>query len=151
MAVWMRRNLTESEAVAVRGEIGTVTFYSRRVMVNEFSDMTLADALIEEAGYERAPVVGPLVRLNFLWRRDRAPLPTPTYEFVPVPVPGAGGPPQCSPEDPACRMTREGSTEWVGRMWFVVRWTGVPPEPLPPPPGTQSASEPQAPDAVGGG
>ena len=122
VALWMRRNLDEAEAVAVRGEIGTVAFYSGRYMVNEFSDMSIADALIEETGYDALPGVGPLMAFNFLWRRDHAPLPVPAFEFVPVP--SEEGWPRCLPGDGTCRMVREGSTEWVGEMWLSVRWIG---------------------------
>jgi len=118
----MRRNVDEAEAVAVRGEIGTIAFYSGRYMVNEFSDMSIADALIEEAGHDMLPGVGPLMALNFLWRRDHAPLPAPAFEFVPTPV--EEGWPRCLPGDGRCRVVREGSTEWVGRMWLSVRWIG---------------------------
>ena len=118
---WMRSNLDPTQAVRVYGEIGTVAYSSDRYMVNEFSDMSLADGLIEQAGYAALPGIGPLLAFNFLWRRDHPPLPAPSFEFVPVP-PG-DGPPGCPLDDPACRMVREGSTEWVGTMWLSVRAT----------------------------
>jgi hypothetical protein len=73
----MRTNLDPTQAVVIRGEIGTVAYASDRYMVNEFSDMSLADALIEQAGYKNLPWVGPLMQFNFLWRQDHPPLPAP--------------------------------------------------------------------------
>jgi len=116
---WMRDNLDPAQAVRVYGEIGTVAYYSDRYLVNEFSDMSIADALIEQAGYEALPRVGPLMRFNFLWRRDHPPLPAPSFEFVPVPH--GDGYPHCPLDDPACRTVQEGTTEWVGTKWFAVR------------------------------
>ncbi len=116
---WMRTNLDPTQAVVIRGEIGTVAYASDRYMVNEFSDMSLADALIEQAGYKNLPWVGPLMQFNFLWRQDHPPLPAPTFEFVLMPR--DDGLPRCLPEDPACRTVREGTTEWVGKKWFAVR------------------------------
>ncbi len=100
---WTRDNLGEADALAIR-------------------DMSVADALIEEAGHDMLPGVRPLMALNFLWRRDHAPLPAPAFEFVPTPV--EEGWPRCLPGDGRCRVVREGSTEWVGRMWLSVRWIG---------------------------
>ena len=121
ISLWMRRNVDEAEAVAVRGEIGTIAFYSEHVMVNEFSDMSLADALIEEADYDALPGVGPLVRLNFLWRREPAPLPDPVFEVVNAP---AAAEPGCLPSDGTCWLARDGTTEWVGRNRILVRHIG---------------------------
>ena len=121
IADWMRDNLEGTAAVAVRGEIGTVAFYADHYMVNEFSDMSLADALIDEATAGALPGIDRLMALNFYWRRDHAPLPTPTYEFVPVPVEGL---PRCLPGDAACRMVRDGTTEWTGTMRLSVRRIG---------------------------
>ena len=120
---WMRTNLDPTAAVAVRGEIGTVAYYSDRYMVNEFSDMSIADALIQQGGYTELPGVGPLMRFNFRWRGSHPPLPAPTFGFVPVPAPApqSEGYPHCPLEDPACRTVRKGTTKWVGTKWFAVR------------------------------
>jgi len=122
VGLWMRENLSAGAGVAVHGEIGTVSFFAGQYLVNEFSDMSVADRLIEEAGYEQRPgLIGALARLNFLWRREHRPLPTPTYELV---QPNAQGLPRCVPEDPACRMARDGKTEWVQGKWIVIRQIG---------------------------
>ncbi len=121
IGLWMRRNLGEEEAVAARGEIGTLAFYSDRYLVDEFSDMSIADALIDEADYDELPVVGPLVALNFLWRQDHTPLPAPAFEVAYDPE-GRGR--RCPPDDPACWLARDGTTEWIGRSWILVRATG---------------------------
>ena len=95
-----------------------MSFYARQYLVNEFSDMSVADRLIAEADYERRPLVGRLVALNFRWRGAHAPLPAPTFELVHG---RAEGPPGCPLEDPACRMARDGTTEWVRTKRMFVR------------------------------
>ncbi len=118
IGLWMQRNLDEEEAVAAHGEIGTLAFYSDRYLVDEFSDMSIADALIDEANYGDLPGVGPLVGFNFLWRRDHAPLPTPTFEVV---YNDKEKESRCPPDDGACWLARNGTTEWIGRNRILVR------------------------------
>ncbi len=118
IGLWMQRNLDEEEAVAPRGEIGTLAFYSDRYLVDEFSDMSIADALIDEANYDDLPVVGPLVALNFLWRQDHTPLPAPSFEVV---YERKANGSQCPTDDPACWLARTGTTEWIGQNRILVR------------------------------
>ncbi|MDP9364256.1 MAG: hypothetical protein M3Q10_08540 [Chloroflexota bacterium] len=120
--LWMRENLPPGAGVAVHGEIGTVSLFAGQYLVNEFSDMSVADRLIAEAGYEgRSGVIGPLAKLNFWWRREHRPLPAPTYELV---QPNADGLPRCVPEDPACRMAWDAKTDWIRGKWIVIRQIG---------------------------
>jgi hypothetical protein len=119
IGAWIRDNLDPSQSVRIYGEIGTVAYYADRYMVNEFSDMSITDALIDEAGYTARPGIGRLFAFNFLWRRPHSPLPAPSYEFVPVPH--DDGLPRCLLEDPACGTVREGTSDWVGRKWMAVR------------------------------
>lgn len=121
IGLWMRRNLNEETGVAARGEIGTLAFYSERYLVDEFSDMSIADALIDEAGYDDLPGIGPLVELNFLWREDHTPLPTPTFEVVYQQEVIESG---CPRDDPACWLARNGTTEWIGRNRILIRSLG---------------------------
>jgi hypothetical protein len=141
LGAWMRDNVEPTQAVRVIGEIGTVAYYSDRYMVNEFSDMSITDGLIAEAGYTERPGIGRLFAFNFLWRRAHQPLPTPAFEFVPVPH--DDGFPRCPLDDPACRTVQEGTSDWVGRKWMAIRIIvqdpGAPP-PLPPPPLASASS-----------
>ena len=91
-------------------------------MVDEFSDMSLADSVIEQADYDSLPLVGPLVAFNFLWRWDHPSLPAPRYKFVQWP--SDDRPAECPPGDGACRMVRGGSTEWVREIRLSARWIG---------------------------
>ena len=61
------------------------------------------------------------MRLNFLWRREPAPLPDPVFEVVHAP---AAAEPGCLPSDGACWLARDGTTEWVGRNRILVRHIG---------------------------
>jgi len=122
IAEWLDANLPPGDAVAVYGEIGTVAFFSDRYLVNEFSDMSVADGLIAQARAEAGPTTSRLLDLNFRWRRPHAPLPAPRHEFIAVPA--TGDFPHCPLDDPACRMVHEGTTGWVGRHWLMVRTVG---------------------------
>ena len=116
---WMQTHLEPTQAVRVYGEIGTVAYSSDRYMVNEFSDASIIDALIKEAGFAERPGIGRVFAFNFLWRRDHPSLPAPSFVFVPAPH--DDGLPRCLPGDAACIMVREGSTEWVRKKWLSVR------------------------------
>lgn len=74
------------EVVEVRGEIGTLTFYSQRYLVDDFGDMNQMAGMIVNNDYDNTPVAGDLVSWNFSNRTLLPPLPPPTYilEFIPA-------------------------------------------------------------------
>jgi hypothetical protein len=70
------------ETVSVNGEIGTVGYYSERLLVNEFSDMNVMTRANEDSRLLRTPVIGDLLRLSLVWRDNLAPLPPVSYHLV---------------------------------------------------------------------
>lgn len=118
VGLWLRDNLAPGTPVAVSGEIGTVAYYANQMLVNEFSDMSVADALIEHSELKHAKGVGWLFRLNFMWRGHHDPLPPPAFELVFHPGQAPGG---CPPDDSACVMTWGGGTAWVHPTTIILR------------------------------
>ena len=119
VGLWLKHHLDESTSVAVPGEIGTVAYYSDRVLVNDFSDMSIVDALLEEKGFGQAPLVGPLIRLNFLWRRNHEPLPRPLLKLGYGPATGLAG---CPVDDTTCVAAWDGSTKWVRKKRIFLKF-----------------------------
>lgn len=118
VGLWLRSNLEPGTPIAIYGEIGTVAYYSDQILVNDFSDMSIADTLIEQSALSEEPGIGWLVKLNFLRRGHRQPLPAPAFELVFHP----GQPPNgCPPDDGACVMTWGGSTAWVHSTTITLR------------------------------
>ncbi len=118
VGLWLRSNLEPGTPIAIYGEIGTVAYYSDQILVNDFSDMSIADTLIEQSSLRDQLGIGWLVKLNFLWRGHRQPLPTPAFELVFHPGQSPSG---CPPDDEACVMTWGGGTAWVNQTTITLR------------------------------
>ena len=124
MGLWLRDHVDPRSTVMIRGEIGTLAFYSKRLLVNYFSDRNeVAPPWYLTTGrVSRVPVVGPLItgamRLNFLWRQEQARLPPPTYTLILTP--GR----HTRPEGPDVVMTWYTSSRWMpSGMTAVLRRT----------------------------
>jgi hypothetical protein len=63
------------EAIEIRGECGTLAFYSERRLLDEFGDRARADRIIDRADYAGRGWAQGLVAFNFAWREPRAPAP----------------------------------------------------------------------------
>jgi len=118
VGLWLRDNLEPGAPIAVSGEVGTVAYYSDQMLINEFSDMSVADTLIEQSGIKRTKGIGWLFKLNFLWRGHHDRLPPPAYELVFHPGQAPNG---CPPDDSACVMTWGGGTAWVQPTTIILR------------------------------
>lgn len=118
VGLWLRDNLEAQTPIAIYGEIGTVAYYSDQMLVNEFSDMSVADTLIEQSEINRTKGMGWLLDLNFLWRGHHDPIPPPAFELVFHPGQAPNG---CPPDDDACVMTWGGGTAWVQPTTIMLR------------------------------
>jgi len=79
MGLWLRDHTAPSDVIFCAGEIGTMAFYSDRYLINEFSDMNRISESLVNGTYNRLPIVGPLIRINYYWRRMQEPRPDPRY------------------------------------------------------------------------
>ncbi len=118
VGLWLRDNLEPGAPVAVYGEVGTVAYYADQMLINEFSDMSVADTLIEQSEMKRTKGISWLFDLNFLWRGHHDPLPPPAYELMFHPGQAPNG---CPPDDGACVMTWGGGTAWVQPTTIILR------------------------------
>lgn len=111
---WLQANFDDTVAIQTPMEIGTVAFFSRRYMVNEFSDLNFITRTIENSGFIRAPVVGQVLRLNYLWRAALQPV-YPRYVLTHKPI----GTLNVAAEDIV--MTWPAHTSWVpaGREYLI--------------------------------
>jgi hypothetical protein len=72
---WLKEHTDPSATVFCAAEIGALAFFSDRQLINEFSDMNRMSETILSGAYDSKPVVDPLLRLNYYWRRMRPPMP----------------------------------------------------------------------------
>jgi hypothetical protein len=73
MGLWLKAHTAPQDGIFISGEIGTLAFYSDRLLINEFSDMNRVSEPILAGEYDKRPIVGALLRLNFYWRRLQKP------------------------------------------------------------------------------
>ena len=74
---WLAENVPPGAPVLVRGEIGTLAYYSQRTLVNEFSDFNLATRIMDDSA--SAGVLRPLLDVMSAWRPVLPPLQCPAY------------------------------------------------------------------------
>ena len=118
VGTWLRDNLEPETSIAIYGEIGTIAYYSDQYLVNEFSDMSVADEWVKRTRPADVPVLTWLYDLNFSWRDDHPPLPPPTLELHFHPGPAPRG---CPSEDPSCAMAWGGGTAWTNPTTILLR------------------------------
>jgi hypothetical protein len=81
MGLWIRDHTDPASTILCLGEIGTLAFYSERYLINEFSDMNLITESIAGSSFRDKPLVGPLLGVNYYWRRMQPPLAPPRYRL----------------------------------------------------------------------
>ncbi len=113
------RELVEPGAVVeVHGEIGTLAYYSQRLLADDFSDMNRTAGTIFHNDYRDTPVVRDLISWNFTHRRILPPLPPATY------VLGFGVPGDGRADDPGVIKVWPISTLWTGEKTIYLRRVG---------------------------
>ncbi len=112
---WLRDNVAPGATVELSGEIGTLAFYSERRLVNEFSDLNITTAIINDLHYTERPLVGPLFRANLRWRKPQDPLPPATYLLQHIPHDVGQAPPE------GVVRSWDTATRWVpsGRLSLI--------------------------------
>jgi hypothetical protein len=125
MGLWIRDHTDPASTILCVGEIGTVAFYSERYLINEFSDMNLITESIANSSFRGKPIVGPLLGLNYYWRRTLPPLAPPQYRLQAARVDAAM---KDGPAAPGSLMSWDVSTRFV--QWSTpgrrMRYTLVP-------------------------
>lgn len=97
--------------VDFRGEVGTLSYYSERYLLDTFTDMTRTTAAIDRLDDGQPAPVRWLLAANFFWRDDPAPLPAPAYVIdFGAPRLVAGVDPTADPAYVASWVTR---SRWV--------------------------------------
>ena len=82
IGLWIRDHTDPASTILCGGEIGTVAYYSERHLINEFSDMNLITDSVASSPLRDTPVVGPLLGMNYYWRRRQPPLAPPHYSLT---------------------------------------------------------------------
>jgi len=76
---WLRRNVDADRTINLNGEVGCIAYYSKRRLVNNFTDQNRIGKLEVQRSWLDTPVFSALSRLNFYWRQPREPLGPPSY------------------------------------------------------------------------
>lgn len=76
---WLRQNVDADRTIGLNGEVGCIAYYSKRRLVNNFTDQNRIGRLDVDRSYLDTPLFRTLSRLNFYWRRPREPLEPPSY------------------------------------------------------------------------
>ncbi len=118
VGLWLRDHLPPSSVVQMDGEIGTLAFYSKRNLVNDFSDMGIATQLMASRARQAeasSPLVGRLLRFNMRHRPQAGPAPRRTHVLRHVPF----GPDERPPGRVV--MSWVTSTAWAprGRLYLL--------------------------------
>jgi hypothetical protein len=110
---WVASYVDPEAVVDTSGEIGTLAFYSGRLLRNEFTDMNITTAWIARDGYRERPGSGWIYRVNFYWRTELPPMAPASYTLEGVPQADRGVP------DHVVRSWRT-STRWMpdGRLYL---------------------------------
>ncbi len=111
IAADIRATVEPDATVDFRGEVGTLSYYSERYLLDTFTDMNRTTAAVDALDDGQPAPVRWLLAANFLWRDDPAPLPAPAYviDFA-APRLVAGVDPAA---DPAYVASWETSSRWV--------------------------------------
>ena len=92
IAATLRTEVAPDETVDFRGEVGTLSYYSERYLLDTFTDMSRTTAAIDRLQDGQSAPVRWLLAINFHWRQDPVALPAPTYVIdfgAPRVAPGA--------------------------------------------------------------
>ncbi len=94
----IRAEVEPGATVDFRGEVGTLSWYSDRYLLDTFTDRDRTSAAIDRLGDDQPAPVRWLLTINFLWRDDAVPLPAAAYviDFA-APRPVAGVDPATDP------------------------------------------------------
>jgi hypothetical protein len=74
----LRQRMAPADTISLHGEIGTVAYYCRCRVVDDFADLNRVNARIDDLQRRSTGLLRALLALNFLWRREETPLPPPT-------------------------------------------------------------------------
>jgi len=90
IGLWLRDNTEPSATFKLIGEIGTLSYYSERYLINKFSNRNaitdLVNKRLKESGFHNW-----VMRANFYWRRRDTPFAARSYDLVHQPF---GRPPR---------------------------------------------------------
>jgi hypothetical protein len=81
MGLWLKANTDPSATIFCATELGTLAFYSERYLINEFNDLNRVSETMLSGVYYDKPIVGPLMRINYYWRRLQPPFPDYQYRL----------------------------------------------------------------------
>jgi hypothetical protein len=76
VGIWIRDHVPPTAVIELRGEIGTLAYYSERFLVNEFSDRNRTARTVPD------PAITRLLAVNFRWRTRLPPVPAAGYQLL---------------------------------------------------------------------
>ena len=118
VGLWLHDNIEPGAILELRGEIGTLAYYSGRYLIDEFTDRNRANATIAELEAGQPRPMSLLLRANGAWRDDEPPFPPPTYLLDVV-----SGEALNAPSGPDVVAAWDVSSRWLGRSRIVLRST----------------------------
>ncbi len=71
----------QDHGISFGGEVGTLAFYSRNIFLDPFTDTSEVIDILRANALRRPPVVGLLMRLNFLWHPLKSSFPAPAFRL----------------------------------------------------------------------
>ena len=108
LGLWIKEHTEPSATIFCAAEIGTLAFYSERLLINEFSDFNRVSEAVVSGAYYDKPVIGPLMRVNYYWRQLQTPFAFPRYRLDAAIGEARGG-----PIPPETVKTWEVSSKWI--------------------------------------
>jgi hypothetical protein len=111
IGLWLREHIEPTAIVELRGEVGMLSYYSERYLVDDFTDRNRITAALERREDERSPLAAALLAANFAWRQTDPPLPPPSYALEFGAAVDAAG--QAIPTNPDAVMSWDISSRWV--------------------------------------
>ena len=114
---WIKQNTNPDETILMGGEIGTLAYYSDRILLNNFSNQWALQRLLNRNINEKSEWKKNVFRLNFLWRKEAKRYPRASYRMDHVPYPHRPA------TDPSIIYFHPTSTKWIPEGVLYVRKT----------------------------
>lgn len=115
IGLWLNKNLTKDSVVSISGEVGTIVYYSDRILLDHFSHRGwIVDRIESSRGISKL-----LYKLNYFFFEPE-PIPPSTYKLFPEAIPVLL---KENPPDKKCIKSWRTRTNWLPTNLKNVRWS----------------------------
>lgn len=122
IGLWLREHIEPTAIIELRGEVGMLSYYSERYLVDDFTDRNRITAALELREDDRSPVAARLLAANFAWRHTDPSLPPPSYALEFGAAVDASG--NAVPPNPDALVSWEISSRWMPAARVSLRRVG---------------------------